>query len=100
MDEGLRKTLTNIEKRPEMYLTTWPMIDALFNFLLGWKASMKDKDFNSYEENFFLNFQSFVAEELGDSRSVSWAKMIRERSANDPEAINFFFVLLKKFDTM
>ncbi len=87
-----------IRQKPPMYLGECS-VTRLFLFVTGLEFGvhscdclMRDRD------NFFFGFNPWVAQRLNHPESTTgWAQMILDRSANEAEALEHFFILLDEF---
>ncbi len=97
LDESIYDMLEAIHKRPGMYIAI-PSINRLHAFLVGYTAGLGRVRFAVRDEEDFHKFHDWVAHRLGFGGSASgWCNMIREKSANEADAFNRFYVLLDEF---
>jgi hypothetical protein len=78
----LRERLDSIIERPGCEIGAPPDVESLFVYLAGYRQALADA---GVDDGFFDGFQDFVQQQYGESavaNGKSWAKLMRERSAN------------------
>jgi hypothetical protein len=97
LDESIYDMIDAIRKRPGLYIGTRSII-RLHAFLGGYAAGMGRVRFTARDVEHFQKFHDWVAYRLGVGESTSgWCNMILDKSANDADAFDRFFVLLDEF---
>ena len=90
--------LTNIKKRPGMYLGANSPITILDMLLRGYSLARREVGVPPTEpEREFEGFQSWVEEKYGINSGQSWSKIILFYSVDEPEALKKFFELFEEY---
>ncbi|MEH1946875.1 MAG: hypothetical protein V7K77_07945 [Nostoc sp.] len=90
--------LTNIKKRPGMYLGANSPITILDMLLRGYSLARREVGVPPTEpEREFEGFQSWVEEKYGINSGQSWSKIILFYSVDEHEALQKFFELFEEY---
>ncbi|MEH2176033.1 hypothetical protein [Nostoc sp.] len=90
--------LTNIKKRPGMYLGANSPITILDMLLRGFSLARREVGVPPTEpEKEFAGFQSWVEEKYGINSGQSWSKIILFYSVDEHEALQKFFELFEEY---
>ncbi len=97
MDESIYDLLAAIRKGPGLHIAE-PSINRLHAFLVGYEFGIGRCRHVLKDSVEFHKFHDRVARRLAFGESTSgWCNMIREKSENEKEAFDKFFVLLDEF---
>ncbi|MEH1940263.1 MAG: hypothetical protein V7L01_08620 [Nostoc sp.] len=90
--------LTNIKKRPGMYLGANSPITILDMRLRGYSLARREVGVPPTEpEREFEGFQSWIEEKYGINSGQSWSKIILFYSVDEHEALHKFFELFEEY---
>jgi hypothetical protein len=97
-NQSIYDILELVRKRPPIYLDEYS-IKRLRSFLVGYQGGLISQGFEFRDEKpDFHGFNDWVAKRLGFFESTAgWCNMILEKSANERDALEHFFVLLNEF---
>ena len=97
MEESVYDILALIRKKPGLFIAV-PSINRLHAFFVGYTAGLGRLRHVLKDGDEFHKFHDWVARRLGFGESTSgWCNMIRDKSENEKEAYEKFFVLLDEF---